>query len=75
MPLLDLADAAVEKMIMGARKRGYLTHAQIGAVLVARQITAEQMDGIVAMLHPMGIITIEPEGVEHEAEEKSRGRE
>jgi RNA polymerase primary sigma factor len=33
LPLLDLSDAAVRKMIKAAKKRGYVTHDQVNAVL------------------------------------------
>ena len=33
LPLLDLSDAAVKKLIRSAKKRGYVTHDQINSVL------------------------------------------
>jgi Sigma-70 factor, region 1.1 len=36
-PLLDLSDAAVKKLIRSAKKRGYVTHDQINAVLQAKR--------------------------------------
>ena len=37
-PLLDLSDAAVKKMIKGAKKRGYVTYEQINAVLPSEEV-------------------------------------
>ena len=33
LPLLDLSDAAVKKMIKAAKKRGFVTYAELNAVL------------------------------------------
>src|SRR6187431_2385556 len=37
LPLLDLSDAAVKRMIKLAKKRGYVTHEQLNAVLPAEE--------------------------------------
>ena len=38
-PLLDLSDAAVRKMIKLAKKRGWVTHDQINAVLPSEEVS------------------------------------
>src|SRR5258706_10631988 len=38
LPLLDLSNAAVKKLIRSAKKRGYVTHDQINSVLLRRSI-------------------------------------
>ncbi|HEX4555190.1 MAG TPA: RNA polymerase sigma factor region1.1 domain-containing protein, partial [Xanthobacteraceae bacterium] len=58
-PLLDLADAEVTKMIKRAKKRGYITHQQINAVLPSDEHTSEKIENILAMLNDMGINTVE----------------
>ena len=40
LPLLDLSDAAVRKMIKAAKKRGYVTHDQVNAVLPSEEVTS-----------------------------------
>lgn len=70
LPLLDLSDAAVKKMIKLAKKRGYVTYEQINAVLPSEEVTSEQIEDILAMLNEMGINTVEQEETETE-EEKS----
>ena len=42
-PLLDLSDAAVKALIRGARKRGYVTHDQITALLASDEVNSEQI--------------------------------
>ncbi len=71
LPLLDLSDAAVKKMIKLAKKRGYVTYEQINAVLPSEEVTSEQIEDILAMLNEMGINTVEQEETETEEEEKS----
>src|SRR5262249_46203948 len=70
LPLLDLSDAAVKKMIKSAKKRGYVTYEQINAVLPSEEVTSEQIEDILAMLNEMGINTVEQEENKAEDEEK-----
>jgi len=67
LPLLDLSDAAVRKMIKAAKKRGYVTHDQVNAVLPSEEVTSDQIEDVFAMLSEMGINVVENE--EAEAEE------
>src|SRR5919202_1006418 len=65
-PLLDLSDAAVRKMIKLAKKRGWVTHDQINAVLPSEEVTSDQIEDIFAMLNEMGINVVEQEETEEE---------
>ena len=65
-PLLDLSDAAVRKMIKLAKKRGWVTHDQINAVLPSEEVTSDQIEDVFAMLNEMGINVIEQEEAEAE---------
>ena len=38
-PLLDLSDVAVKEVIRGAKRRGYVTHNQINALLSSEEIS------------------------------------
>ena len=69
LPLLDLSDAAVTKMIKQAKKRGYVTHEQLNAVMPSEEVTSEQIEDILAMLNEMGINVVETEEAEAEEEE------
>ena len=73
LPLLDLSDAAVKKMIKQAKKRGYVTHDQINAVMPSEEVTSDQIEDVFAMLNEMGINVIEQE--EHEAGEEGEKEE
>src|ERR1700691_2357467 len=69
LPLLDLSDAAVKKMIKGAKKRGYVTYEQLNAVMPSEEVTSEKIEDILAMMSEMGINVVETEEAESEEEE------
>ena len=75
LPLLDLSDAGVRKMIKAAKKRGYVTYEQLNAVLPSEEVTSEQIEDILAMLNEMGINVIESEEAEAEGEPEEGQRE
>jgi RNA polymerase primary sigma factor len=68
-PLLDLADGAIKKLIRGAKKRGYVTHDQINAVLPSDEANSEQIEDLLTMFSEMGVNVVENE----EAESKEEG--
>jgi RNA polymerase primary sigma factor len=81
---IDFWDDAVKKLIRGARKRGYVTHDQINALLPSEEVKSEQIEDILAMFNEMGVNVVEtketetgdtPEEVkeEPEGEESDRG--
>ena len=59
LPLLDLNDAGVKKMIKAAKKRGYITFDALNAVLPSESTSPEQIEDIMAMLSEMGINVVE----------------
>src|SRR5690606_4297952 len=73
LPLLDLTDAAVKRMIKLAKKRGFVTHDEINAVLPSEEVSSDQIEDVFAMLNEMGINVVENE--EAEAEEGEREEE
>ena len=60
-PLLDLSDAAVKRMIKLAKKRGFVTHEELNAVLPSEEVTSDQIEDVYSMLNEMGINVIEAE--------------
>ena len=71
LPLLDLTDAAVKKMIKQAKKRGYVTHDQLNAVLPSEEVSSDQIEDIYAMLNEMGINVVDSEeGADDEEKEE-----
>ncbi|MBX9759124.1 MAG: RNA polymerase sigma factor RpoD, partial [Beijerinckiaceae bacterium] len=78
-PLLDLSDAAVKRMIKQAKKRGFVTHDELNAVLPSEEVSSDQIEDIYSMLNEMGINVVDSEdaedgeGEEAEAEEAEGG--
>ena len=70
-PLLDLSDAAVKRMIKAAKKRGFVTHDELNAVLPSEEVSSDQIEDIYAMLNEMGINVVE--GDDAEETEKPEG--
>ena len=67
-PLLDLSDAAVKQMIKLAKKRGYVTHDELNAILPSEQFSSDQIEDIYSMLNEMGINVVDSD----EADESER---
>jgi len=68
-PLLDRSNAAVKELIRSAKKRGYVTHDQINALLSSDEVKSEQIEDILAKLSEMGV------SLEAEFEEEVATRE
>ncbi len=68
LPLLDLSDAAVKKLIRSAKKRGYVTVDQINAVLPSEEVNSEEIEDVLAMFSEMGVNVVETEDAEAEDE-------
>ena len=71
-PLLDLSDAAVKELIRSAKKRGYVTHDQINALLSSEEVKSEQIEDILAMFSEMGVNVVETKEAEPEEEVAAR---
>ena len=71
-PLLDLSDAAVKDLIRGGKKRGYVTHNQINALLSSEEVKSEQIEDILAKLSEMGVNVVETKEAELEEEVATR---
>jgi RNA polymerase primary sigma factor len=69
-PLLDLNDAAVKRMIKLAKKRGFVTYAELNAVLPSEEVSSDQIEDVYAMLSEMGITVSEGEDPDEAEEEQ-----
>src|SRR5260370_16045436 len=78
-PPIDLWDDAVKELIRGAKKRGYVTHDQINALLPSEEVQSEQIEDILMMFSEMGVNVVEtkeakpeetPEDAKEEPEEE-----
>jgi RNA polymerase primary sigma factor len=75
LPLLDLSDAAVKKLIRTAKKRGYVTHDQINSVLPSEEVNSEQIEDVLAMFSEMGVNVVETEEASDEEGEREEADE
>jgi RNA polymerase primary sigma factor len=73
--LLDLTDAAVKRMIKLAKKRGFVTYAELNAVLPSEEVNSEQIEDILSMLNEMGINVVENEEQDEAASEETAEEE
>ena len=67
-PVLDLSDAAVKALVRTAKRRGYVTHDQINALLSSEEVNSEQIETILAKFSEMGINVVETKEARLEAE-------
>jgi RNA polymerase primary sigma factor len=74
-PLLDLTDAAVKRMIKIAKKRGWVTHEELNAVLPSEEISSDQIEDMNSMLNEMGINVVDNEDAEEAEKETAEGAE
>jgi RNA polymerase primary sigma factor len=79
-PPIDFWDDAVKKLIRGAKKRGYVTHDQINALLPSEEVKSEQIEDILAMFSEKGLNVVETKETETEEtpedlKEESEGEE
>jgi len=79
-PPIDLWDDAVNKLIRGAKKYGYVTHDQINALLPSEGVRSEQIEDILVMFSELGVNVVETKEAEREetpedAKEEPEGEE
>jgi RNA polymerase primary sigma factor len=63
-PALDVTDAAVRELIRGAKKRGYVSHAQINALQSSEEFKSDQIEDLLAKFSAMGVTIVETDGDE-----------
>jgi RNA polymerase primary sigma factor len=76
-PPIDLWDDAVKKLIRGAKKRGYVSHDQIKALLPLEEVKSEQIEDILMMFSELGVNAVQTKEAEPEEtpEEEPEGEE
>ena len=74
-PLLDLSDAAVKQMIKLAKKRGYVTHDELNAILPSDKVSSDQIEDIYSMLNEMGINVVDSDDADEAERDEDGGTE
>jgi RNA polymerase primary sigma factor len=65
-PLLEFSDAAVKELIRNAKKRGYVTLAQVNTVLPSPETSSEQLKSILSIFGEMGVHVVGPNEADQE---------
>jgi RNA polymerase primary sigma factor len=60
-PLVDLEAAALKKLILRAKERGYVTYDELNAALPQDQVSSERIEDVMAQMNEMGINIVEAE--------------
>ncbi len=60
-PLLDSINAAVKKMIVRGKQRGFVTYDELNAALPQEQVSSEQIEDTMSMLSESGVNVVESE--------------
>ena len=63
----DFSDGTVNELIRSAKKRGYVTLAQISCVLPSRGVSSEQLKSIVSSFGKMGLDVVDIDKAERES--------
>ncbi|MEQ1726029.1 MAG: RNA polymerase sigma factor RpoD [Sphingopyxis sp.] len=58
-PLIDLNDAKVKKLIVRAKKRGYITYDELNEALPQDQLSSEQIEDVMSAISEMGVNIVE----------------
>ncbi len=66
-PLIDMNDAGVKKLIAAAKKRGWITTEQLNDALPQDQMTADQIEDVMASLSEMGINVTESDEIDDDS--------
>ncbi len=67
-PLLDSINAAVKKMIVLGKQRGFVTYDELNAALPPEQVSSEQIEDTMSMLSGSGVNVVENEESEDAGE-------
>lgn len=60
-PLIDLNEASVKKLIVRAKKRGFITYDELNEALPQDEMSSEQIEDVMSAISEMGINIVENE--------------
>ena len=58
-PLIDLNEASVKKLIMKAKRRGYVTVDELNEALPQDELSSEQIEDVMSAISEMGVNIVE----------------
>ena len=68
-PLMDGMNNAMRKMLAKAKEKGFVTSAELNAVLPSEQVSTDQIEDMMAQLNEMGINVVDADEETEEAED------
>ena len=68
-PLMDGMNTAMRKMLAKAKEKGFVTSAELNAVLPSEQVSTDQIEDMMAQLNEMGINVVDADEETEEAED------
>src|SRR5688572_14946112 len=68
-PLMDGMNTAMRKMLAKAKEKGFVTSAELNAVLPSEQVSTDQIEDTMASLNEMGINVVDNDEEQEEAED------
>ena len=74
-PLMHANSAAIKKLILRAKDRGYVTHEELNQVLPPDQMSSEQIEDSMAALSELGITVIKSDEQDDSAESEIESEE
>ena len=69
VPLLDLKQSSIKKLISQAKTKGYLTYSELNETMPPGEMSSEQIEDIMTALSEMGITLIESDEEQEEKQE------
>jgi len=71
-PLIDSVGAAVKKLVVRGKQRGYVTYDELNAALPPDEVSSEQIEDTMTMLSELGINVVEGEESEEPPAEEAK---
>src|SRR5271170_3381242 len=72
---VEAADGPVKRMLKIAKKRGWVTHDELNAILPSEEISSDRIEDINSMLNEMGISVVDSEDAEEAEKEQPEAAE
>ncbi len=70
IPLLDLNQSSIKKLLSQAKSKGYLTYSELNETMPPGEMSSEQIEDIMTALSEMGITLIESEEEHEDSQDK-----
>ena len=72
-PLIDSIGAAVKKLLVRGKERGYVTYDELNAALPPDEVSSEQIEDTMAQLSELGVSVVENEDNDDSSSDDSKG--